>query len=89
MFPLAVDEFSTAKVSIEDRSLSWEMLVSCIPEPGMGTGLSLTIPVCGKPISFVLINCNGLNLATAIFQGKYKTAFGVKNYLVDEFASYL
>lgn len=45
MLPLAAAGFSTARVSMEDRSLTWAMLVSCIPDPGIGTGLSRTIPV--------------------------------------------
>lgn len=44
MLPLAASGFSTARVSIEDKSLAWVMLLSCNPEPGIGTGLSRTIP---------------------------------------------
>lgn len=38
------DGLSTAMVNMLDKSLAWAMLVSCMPEPGIGTGLSLTIP---------------------------------------------
>lgn len=50
MLPLAASGLSTARVSTEDRSLTWEMFVSCIPEPGIGTGLSRTIPVQSIPV---------------------------------------
>ena len=48
MLPLAAAGLSTARVSMEDRSLTWAMLVSCIPDPGIGTGLSRTIPAQNK-----------------------------------------
>jgi hypothetical protein len=56
MLPDAASGFSTARVSIEDKSLTWAMLVSCIPEPGIGTGLFRTIPAHSRSKSGFLMD---------------------------------